>query len=928
MRPTPRPRPWFLVCLLSTPFGSLSAATLIVDDSGGQDYTRIQDAVDAATSGDLIQVRAGVYSETVSIDGKSLTIQGASSASVQVRGDSSGATLAVDGGGTCTISGLSLSGGERGLTVRQSSASFSDILVDANSTAGNGGGVGIFEGADVVISDCVISDNQASSPYHGGGVYVDASELLLERCELSGNEAEQGGAIYVEAGEVELVDCTLEDNTAHSHGGAVRLRDGASLTASGTVLQRNVSSGRGGAVSIEDSDSSWASCSMLDNTAATGGGAMHLSGALSSGSVVDATIDGNTASGAGGGIWAWDHDLTLSGIVSDNISPDTEAGGGVYVSALDLVLSGVTISGHLAANGGGVYASSGSTVRVSSSSLEDNEAVESGGGLYATGDVTLSASSFSNNTAGDQGGGVYVNGGDLTVSSTAFSGNSAAGAGGGAMVRAGSVELSAGTTVSGNRAAQGGGICALGGGSSEARFYASYGSFTDNEASSSGGGLYADAMSTTTLAGTGFSGNSAGGWGGGLYLLDVTAVWLNGISVSDNEALQGGGMYLASLAGTVKSSVVSANSAIGEGGGVVLSAPDSWLNFTNNRVLENEANAAGGVYVSADAGGFVTLVNNDVVANGGGGIGLASSPATAVYNTMVVGNAGPGVSADDANHSGNISYNLLHDNDPAWGGELGSLTGSDGNIEADPGYRSWADDGDATTENLLLRSDSAARDAGDPALLDLDGSRSDMGSYGGPHATDGDDDGDGWARSDGDCDDAEPAANPGQSEQIYDGVDNDCDPSTLDDDLDGDGFGHERDCDDQDASINPDAEDTPGDGVDQNCDGVDGEAPEDTGDTGFDPDDTGPFEDLDGDGYSPPEDCNEQEPLANPGMDEICDDGFDNDCDGAVDHSDADCLEERDTSCELGCAAGGRATVVLPWLLALTGMLVSRRRRV
>ena len=68
-----------------------------------------------------------------------------------------------------------------------------------------------------------------------------------------------------------------------------------------------------------------------------------------------------------------------------------------------------------------------------------------------------------------------------------------------------------------------------------------------------------------------------------------------------------------------------------------------------------------------------------------------------------------------------------------------------------------------------------------------------------------------------DCDDEDPAVNPGAAEAPYDGKDNDCDESTPDDDLDGDGYGIAADCDDYDNDVYPGAEETC-DEEDNDCD--------------------------------------------------------------------------------------------------------------
>ena len=157
-----------------------------------------------------------------------------------------------------------------------------------------------------------------------------------------------------------------------------------------------------------------------------------------------------------------------------------------------------------------------------------------------------------------------------------------------------------------------------------------------------------------------------------------------------------------------------------------------------------------------------------------------------------------------------------------------------------------------------------------------------------PDSSPSDDDGDRWYAFE-DCDDADAGINPGMAEIPYDGVDNDCDPTSPDDDLDGDGVPGAEDCDDGDPAVYPGAVEVC-DGLDQDCNGRVDDDPSDG---------LSAYLDADGDGFGDPDidtvlceitsgwaanddDCDDSDGTLSPAAIEICD-GVDQDCDGVID---------------------------------------------
>lgn len=161
---------------------------------------------------------------------------------------------------------------------------------------------------------------------------------------------------------------------------------------------------------------------------------------------------------------------------------------------------------------------------------------------------------------------------------------------------------------------------------------------------------------------------------------------------------------------------------------------------------------------------------------------------------------------------------------------------------------------------------------------------------------------------------------------LCNGDDDDCDPETVDG-ADEDWHGAPCDGPDTDLCIEGEYE----------CDGSGRVCSDDTDDTteecnGTD-DDCNPHtdedEDNDGDGFSTCDgDCHDADPAIHPDAEEDCSNGLDDNCDGLVDADDPSCdFGERGAGCSCATVPGRTGTAAVVLLLVLLAAALAGRRR-
>ncbi|MCK6506745.1 putative metal-binding motif-containing protein [Myxococcota bacterium] len=219
------------------------------------------------------------------------------------------------------------------------------------------------------------------------------------------------------------------------------------------------------------------------------------------------------------------------------------------------------------------------------------------------------------------------------------------------------------------------------------------------------------------------TGSSGSVYGGGLYArtgpVRMERVWISGNQATGGGVVAGGGAYFTEQELTADNLVVAGNtlspgpSALTYGAGLFLSHGQAGISFAD--IVSNSATrSVQGLGVFVNASQDLDLDHVNIVGHTAGS--TTGRALTVAYPT------GVNVRFDHVNISDNGSS--------AVSGATFSLA-VDGNLEVDPLYTDTSDP-DPGAWDLHLSEDSPCVDAGDEAVLDVDGSRADVGAYGGP----------------------------------------------------------------------------------------------------------------------------------------------------------------------------------------------------
>ena len=426
---------------------------------GETEYSTLAGAIDAANiydaNSDVTIVMLHDVTENIEIH-RSLTLDlggrtlsgDANAAVVTISGDKPQVTVK---NGTVTGGRNPQNGG--GFAIDSAGVQLEDLTITGNETVGDNGngevgGGGIYAShADVSMQNVTVSKNSVTgSSSDGGGILVRYGSLTMNGCHVEGNTAPDcGGGMILRHSVLNAAKSFFEKNTA-KYGAGIYFGDTPNEAEEGCSGEHNhlitdstisgnkvldLENGIGGGMYVgTTSNLTLRNSKLLNNDGASQGGAIV---AYSAGTIEldDVSISENKAQ-SGAGIFAMctaadNTDIRLLNGTAIDKNTATGDGGGIYAYALanthSVTVANSSVSGNTAASGAGIftYKSGSAVINVdlqSGAVMHNNNAVTNmGGAIYANAsNINIAANSaVYNNTAKTAGDDLLFNGSTFTL---------------------------------------------------------------------------------------------------------------------------------------------------------------------------------------------------------------------------------------------------------------------------------------------------------------------------------------------------------------------------------------------------------------------------------------------------------------------------------------------------------------------------------
>lgn len=681
-------------------------------------------ALSSAPSGSVVWVGPGVYLEhSLSFAGRALTLKSTHGPqATRIDGAWQGRifTFNTGEGSGARLEGFELTrglvqGAGGAILIQGSSPAVTDCTFAENRAAGHlgqGGAIALFS-SQASLSALRFTQNQAGycyryddSPGSGAPGADETHWTTIESCTPG-----QGGALFAQTSPVQLNGITATENAAWGEGGALALY-GGQITLAGATLQANQASApclhsESKRTVTTNSTTTTSQYALHACAESARGGALFAQGTqleLSANTVEDSSAPASC--GAVGQLSATE-DLTSSGVTGTLKTTCTLGlGGGVYLEGTVTSAQGETLLRTVASQGAG-YAVVGGSLELVSSELLQMQAQSSVGlsryeNTYSLWDFETEQYIESGSVVtlelplGGEGGALYLDGTTTTLRNVTLSGSSAS-------QRGGAVRAIESTLVGSNLVLEA--------------------NLSEGESVS-----HSDVQKSAQLLHT----QVVGGEGGAISTTGGS-LRLDHARLSDHRAVVGGGLALAGPA--ILSSVLLTD---GQATGAVdvLEGTDQ-----GEKVYQARPGVGAGVLVqdaSLDLSQSVLALNQaqDVVspdgsvlaAGLGGGLYMEVTSGFSVTLTHVILSHNQGVGLYTAAGMPTLSWSLISAPVGESAHNLGTLPSSV--LTGDPGFASVNAAGEPM--DFHLSATSVCVNAGMSSVVDKDGSRTDLGLYGGP----------------------------------------------------------------------------------------------------------------------------------------------------------------------------------------------------